>query len=88
MYINTIINASNKMKSIRPETRIRFRTPGQMEAQVNTTRDQSNKKSIEVGDPHMEMEEKDLKKKLCVIVNNDPHLDPIISLQKVFLCFY
>ena len=33
-----------------------------MEAQANTTREQSNKKSIEVGDPRMaEMEEKEKK---------------------------
>ena len=34
-----------------------------MEAQANTTREQSNKKRMEVGDPRMaEMEEKDIKK--------------------------
>ena len=41
-----------------PKTRIRFRTPRQMVAYVNTTREQSNKKSSKVGDPRMaEMEE-------------------------------
>ena len=39
-------------------TRIRFRTPEQMEASANTTKEQSNKKRMEVGDPRMaEMEE-------------------------------
>ena len=33
-------------KFIRPATRIRFRTPRQMEAQANTTREQSNKNNI------------------------------------------
>ena len=43
-----------------PETRIRFRTPSprQMVVKVNTTREQSNKKSLKVGDHRMEeMEE-------------------------------
>ena len=31
---------------IRPATRIRFRTPRQMEAQANTTREQSNKNNL------------------------------------------
>ena len=38
-----------------------------MEAQANTTRKQSNKKSMEVGDPRMaEMEEK--RKKIFIII--------------------
>ena len=38
-------------------------TPKQMEAQANTTREQSNKMGLEVGDPRMEqMEEKEKKK--------------------------
>ena len=43
---------------IRPATRIRFRTPKQMKAKANTTSEQSDEKSMEVGDPRMaEMEE-------------------------------
>ena len=34
-----------------PATRIRFRTPEQMKAKANTTSEQSNEKSMEVGRP-------------------------------------
>ena len=57
MYIRRMDEA-NKKGWKRPATRIRFSTPEQMKAKANTTSEQSNEKSMEVGNPCMaEMEE-------------------------------
>ena len=53
-------------ENLGPATRIRFRTPRQMEAQANTTREQSNKNNIyDVGwrPSHRENGEGNIKKK-------------------------
>ena len=40
-----LLSQDNNYPNLWPATRIRFRTPGQMKAQANTTREQSNNKN-------------------------------------------
>ena len=57
-HINNIYLLFQVRMHIRPATRIRFRTPEQMKAKANTTSEQSNGESMEVGNPPLaEMEE-------------------------------